>query len=155
VDVETSKLAESFAGFVDELVIRRDLLEIDASGLSGVFEDIVMGDEDRVIEHASDCGVDTCDATGKTLLMHAIQSHWPLIVEKLLRLGADVGILDGRGYSPLYYAAVVGSVDCVKQLLTAGAEPSQLIGPKRDQKVADVEYQLDSRVIALITAHGP
>ena len=41
----------------------------------------------------------------------------------LLRAGADVNVLDDRGWSPLHYAADVGMLEAARCLLVAGTSP--------------------------------
>src|SRR5882757_9645926 len=52
----------------------------------------------------------------------AIRANDRVAFAKLLRGGADANTRDSRGDTPLMYAAVAGSVDMMRQLMTAGAD---------------------------------
>ena len=63
------------------------------------------------------------DATGRTALHHAVrEGRHLLVVESLIKSGAEVNVLDGFGYTPLLYAVEKDQIDCVSTLISAGAD---------------------------------
>jgi ankyrin repeat protein len=65
-------------------------------------------------------------ADGRTALLAAIGARDVPMVELLLSAGADPNVGDGRGETPLSFAALnpLGSLDIVRMLLRAGADPA-------------------------------
>ena len=63
---------------------------------------------------------------GRTALLAAVGALDEPMVELLLAEGADPNIGDGRGETPLSFAALNprGSLDIVRMLLRAGADPT-------------------------------
>jgi ankyrin repeat protein len=67
-------------------------------------------------------GVNGRDRLNMTPLMWAVQGDDQLLVQKLLRRGADVAAISEYGQTPLGYAAGAGQVEMVQLLLEAGAD---------------------------------
>lgn len=69
-------------------------------------------------------GVDleTTDAAGKTVLIHAADGNQVSMVEELLRLGSDVSHQDDEGRTALFSAAEAGKMELVQTLVEAGAD---------------------------------
>lgn len=70
--------------------------------------------------------LDKQDDKGKTLLIHAIESHRPdnqpqcdrgIIIEALLNLNANANLADNSGWTPLYYAATQYRTDLLSKLI--------------------------------------
>ena len=69
------------------------------------------------------------DGCGRNLLHEATRANWKSIVNKLLKKGADINCKDRMGWTPLHYAAALGSTSMVQLLLSAGASVhSQTLG---------------------------
>ena len=60
---------------------------------------------------------------GRTPLHIASQQGYSMVVEKLLKLKADVNVVDNYGQTPLFEASLEGHVQVIKMLLRAKANP--------------------------------
>jgi ankyrin repeat protein len=82
---------------------------------------------ERIIEALVQAGLDpnVSDSYGKTPMHEAADGDWgnETAIRTLLRLGGLPDPVDGRGNSPLLLAADCGHVECVRELLEAGANP--------------------------------
>ena len=56
-----------------------------------------------------------------TALCYAVLKPYPCLMRYLFEKGADIDHADGAGMTPLHYAALGGSEDCLGYLLCCGA----------------------------------
>jgi ankyrin repeat protein len=63
-----------------------------------------------------------CSLVGSTALMYAIRNGKLECVDELIRLGADVNIINNNGATPLYIALINGNREIVKMLIARGAD---------------------------------
>jgi ankyrin repeat protein len=75
-----------------------------------------------VIEAMLDRGLATANMSNSQKVTALMRAHEVIIVEALLRAGADVNLRDSRGYTALMWAAEVGHASIVKKLITAGTD---------------------------------
>ncbi len=71
---------------------------------------------------ASGPDVDIQDHKGHTAVTHAISKHNSNVLTELLKAGASPNLCHPSGISPLVYATIKGFVDCIKILITSGAD---------------------------------
>ena len=74
-----------------------------------------------MLEQAASAHVDSYDRNGLTALMCASKGGYYVVVELLLRNGAQVNLQDSRGWSALMYACLAGHYRVAKVLLKYGA----------------------------------
>lgn len=75
-----------------------------------------------VIEAMLDRGLATVNMTNAGKVTALMRAHDEIIVDVLLRRGADVNLRDSRGYTALMWAAEAGNAAIVKRLITAGSD---------------------------------
>lgn len=75
-----------------------------------------------VLEAMLDRGLATVNMTNAGKVTALMRAHDEIIVEVLLRRGADVNLRDSRGYTALMWAAEAGNAAIVKRLITAGSD---------------------------------
>ncbi|NIM40971.1 MAG: hypothetical protein GTN84_07870 [Hydrogenophaga sp.] len=68
---------------------------------------------------------DARDRSGDSLLVIAIHTHQPALLDALLAHGADPNAIDASGLSPLYWAEREERAAMVQRLLAAGARASE------------------------------
>lgn len=146
------RVADSFYEFLELLVI-----EDEGSYFSEtvpILEDIERGRIEAVVDYLADGGNVEChNEEAHTLLMCAARTSWPDILELLLAHGASLQAVDGAGRGPLYYGVFNNSIDCVKLLLSAGADPN--VRDKSGESVLDLaKRESNDRVARLLREHG-
>ena len=89
-----------------------------------IFQAIERGQLPDVEAYLADGGkIDCRNEQGETLLMCAARTAWPKIVKLLLDLCANPSARDANDCTPVYHAAMRTSVDSLKLLFAAGADP--------------------------------
>lgn len=81
---------------------------------------------------------------GQSPLHVAALMSVPDIVDQLLNNGARVDLKDGKGFSPLYCACLVGSYECCEVLIQHGASAAY---------VAEASYMTNPRSPLIATCH--
>ena len=78
------------------------------------------------VEHGANIErLDRPDEQGRTLLQRvAAQGPNTVDIRRVLALGASVAVVDQFGWTPLHSAAAYGYLEVVRELLSAGADPS-------------------------------
>ncbi|GMH39151.1 hypothetical protein BSKO_07049 [Bryopsis sp. KO-2023] len=112
-----------------------DVLAKTEDGLTAV---MLAGKEGRreVVEHMLESihfgpiALDISDTTGKTLLHHVSWHGWVEVVEDLIRKNAQVNKGDREGFTPLYYADMMGHLDVVCKLSRVGGVARWVGRPK-------------------------
>jgi ankyrin repeat protein len=88
-----------------------------------------------------------------TLLCEAAVMGIPLIIETLLKHGADPSLVNEKGLSPLHLAASMGYVDCVKKLIEAEVNLNQRNSTKRTALHLAAEAG-HTEVVELLVSNG-
>jgi ankyrin repeat protein len=80
-----------------------------------------------LLDHGADPNermAETANTALHAVCFRSVTVGWDAIPLLLLR-GASVGVASSNGYTPLHAAAFVGSAECCKLLLLAGADPTK------------------------------
>jgi hypothetical protein len=104
--------------YVQEAKLRREMLEAAFDGEVSELERM-MGEAESVMEES----VDVADVHGNTLLSEAAAGGAAAAVALLLRRGAHPNSRGEFGRTPLWRAAFMGKMECVRPLLEGGADP--------------------------------
>ena len=97
---------------------------------------------------AAGVDVNIRDARGWTVLMHAANQGYTLLVPPLLEANADLNVRAADGATALFIAALHGYTEIVVALLKAGADTS-FRGPKGRTALGVAQVQGHSKVVAL------
>lgn len=98
--------------------------------------------------------VEKTDLYGRTALHYASMHRHPTVCQRLLRANLPPNTFDRDNYTPLVYATMKGSVDCVRVLLNEGqvpVEPTPL-GDLIPLSLASQSGHVD--VVLLLLEHG-
>jgi cytohesin len=122
--------------------------------------------EVKAVEAALDGGADvnTRDADGITLLMHAFRgdrpeianpapSDYPELVEMLIKHGADVNVKTDSGFVALFWAARYGHDGVTKVLIAHGAD----VNAKDKDGITALQWAMtnqQAKVVELLKAAG-
>lgn len=119
-----------------------------AIAIDGGYEDVVK----VLIDHGLDPNK-ALNRFGETPLMRAVTEKNKLIVELLLKSGADVNRADGGGYTPLMSASAVGDISMIEFLVHEGADTEKQSDSGRD---AFTEAVLSEKISAISwwVSHG-
>ncbi len=118
-----------------------------------IFRSVERGDRAAVQRYIRAGGdVNARNAEGLPLLIRAIRSEWPKIAELLVAHGADVSATDPDGRAPLVHAFAIHSIDSMRLLLAAGANPNTRTAAGK--RILDILGPLDKRAAELLKAHG-
>ncbi|KAJ3561155.1 hypothetical protein NP233_g10369 [Leucocoprinus birnbaumii] len=99
--------------------------------------------------------IDRSDVYDRIALHYACMNGYPQICEQLLQAGSPPNALDRDNYTPLVYATMKGSVDCVRVLLEQGKVPAQSTSSSSDLiplSLASQSGHVD--VVVLLLKHG-
>ncbi len=108
---------------------------------------------------ANGAEVDAKDRRGTTPLMTAAWNGDSIIIQKLLEYGADPNLMDEYGNTPLFLAADgisifgKGSVECVRMLLEAGANPD-FGGDSEDKALNEASRNGNVEIVRMLIDAG-
>jgi hypothetical protein len=126
-----------------------DVNQRNANGYSALMCGCMCGYTDVVqilLAHGADVNV----SNGDTALMYACEHDLIALVRLLLAHGAEVNVCNGHGFTPLMFASQGGNAGCVRELLTAGADPGLWNREGRDAAgLASTEEVRDLLLLAL------
>ena len=89
------------------------------------------------------------------LLSYAVMVNKPAIIRALAEAGVDVNCPDEGGWTPLFWAAQRGYLECVRELLRAGANPNGAEAPEAERRyplLIALQYGATDCVRALLDA---
>jgi ankyrin repeat protein len=132
-----------------------DLDATDSKGLTAAHHAAAANDL-KILEMLKNAGANMDTASNNTLtpLMHGARSNAAATVKYLSNLeGMDINKTDADGRTALFHAAQSGSLDTVKELLKAGADPN--IKDKFDYSAIHAAAQRgDAAMIKLLTVEA-
>lgn len=99
--------------------------------------------------------VDKTDSYGRNALHYASMHGHPIVCQQLLKATLPPNVLDRDNYTPLVYATMKGSVDCIRVLLDEGnvpVEPTTPLGDLIPLSLASQSGHVD--VVLLLLEHG-
>lgn len=128
-----SSSAYSIAAKLGHQRLKQILLEAGADPAVGVESYQLNWGEHAFFQAAADGRVDVLEAmlgrglatvnmTNTAKVTALMRAHDEVVVETLLRAGADVNLRDSRGYTALMWAAEAGNAIIVKRLIAAGSD---------------------------------
>ena len=94
------------------------------------------------------------DLFGRTPLFYAILANNEVIIDLLLKRGAEVNHRDDQLFSPLALACQNGSLPIVKKLIQAGADPNQRITINHITAVYLAAAKKQPLIVQYLLAHG-
>ncbi|PGH27031.1 hypothetical protein AJ80_01216 [Polytolypa hystricis UAMH7299] len=90
---------------------------------------------------------------GPPWIHKAISKKWNLLACQMLKCGADTSVLDKKGYTPLYRAAMVGNTEAVQALLGHGADIN-LPNSNGSRAIHGATDGRHGHIVKLLAEHG-